>query len=325
MEDFQKFKSITNSYSDKFIHMIEGNNLSGGEWVAVEKIHGSNYSYWYDGHLAKNARREGFLGKDENFFGNARVAKYWPKIEEIYQTLLSDGMLENEDTLVVRGELFGGGFFGRKDCEYKSVQSSMNYHPDIEFAAFNIEILPIDGDSYTLTYDELLEYAVGRIPVCPEVGRGSLADMLKLNNDDPSRVPVMFGLDIPEGKVPKSEGLVIAPVDGLYFIGESMCMLKNKNDSFQEKNKSPKAPVEPMSESEVSAHMELSTYITESRLESVVSKEGEPTWKDFGKLSGLLVQDALVDFGQDTPSKRVMKSIHEISMSIVRNYLRGKA
>lgn len=41
---FKKYSSLTNHYEGKFINGVIMNGLTGGVWVAREKIHGANFS-----------------------------------------------------------------------------------------------------------------------------------------------------------------------------------------------------------------------------------------------------------------------------------------
>lgn len=41
---FKKYSSLENHYNSKFIEKLYSLGLTGGEWVAREKIHGTNFS-----------------------------------------------------------------------------------------------------------------------------------------------------------------------------------------------------------------------------------------------------------------------------------------
>ena len=67
---FKRYNSIENTYRTKTINTIAEQGKSGGEWVVEEKVHGANFSFWFDGNL-KTAKRSGFVGNDgENFFNS---------------------------------------------------------------------------------------------------------------------------------------------------------------------------------------------------------------------------------------------------------------
>ena len=41
---FKKYNSLENHYNNKFIEKIRLQGFTSGEWVAREKIHGTNFS-----------------------------------------------------------------------------------------------------------------------------------------------------------------------------------------------------------------------------------------------------------------------------------------
>jgi len=95
---------------------------------------------------------------------------------------------------------------------------------------------------------------------------------------------------------------VIRPVEVLYLHNGSRVLLKNKNSRFAEKKsvkkRQPKLLVE-VTYSEVLNMMlaEIEDYITDNRLNNVVSKIGQISVpKDTGKLIGLFSKDILNDF-----------------------------
>jgi hypothetical protein len=76
--------------------------------------------------------------------------------------------------------------------------------------------------------------------------------------------------------------------------------LKNKNSKFKEKGTAKVAkPLEDMSAVDVALFTMVSMYLVESRLNAVISKEKELTQKDFGRIMGLFMQDAINDFTED--------------------------
>ena len=59
---FRKYDTIENVYNTEFINKIFSERKSSGSWVVHEKIHGSNFSIWYDGSEVQFASRSGFIG-----------------------------------------------------------------------------------------------------------------------------------------------------------------------------------------------------------------------------------------------------------------------
>ena len=88
--------------------------------------------------------------------------------------------------------------------------------------------------------------------------------------------------------------------------------------------KPPKAPPEPLPLEAEKLYMKFSVYLTENRLHNTLSKLGNVTAKDFGKVLGLLIQDAREDFEKECGEidkdnwKLVQKSIGKLAGEVVR-------
>lgn len=330
---FNRYNSLIPLEKEKFVHSVKTQGLHTGEWVATEKIHGCNFSFHTDGDISRKAIRSKFIG-DQGFKGSLQVEYMVPDVFNVYSRLEDSGILENGDTMSIYGELFGGMFFGTKSEGAKNVQGGMDYHPDTKFMACDIVIFPDDGEedsSYTLSYTEMLEALDGLIPVVPELARGTFDEISSLNPEFPSKVPEYYGLAIPEGKSPANEGFVIRPVDGEKYKGDHRCIFKKRNAKFSETSKVSKKPKEACQIPEVHKELyeELSGYINLNRLESVTSKLEELTWPMFGKISGLLLQDAKIDYEFENTIEAeswtaIRKPLAKLCESIVREYLADK-
>lgn len=311
--EFHKYNSLVNVTDPKFINNMIRNGKDSGLWVALEKIHGSNFGLCTDGsgevwHCTRTKR----MGAADSLKGSSKLHKYDSDVLKIYDQLLEDEILVKGDQLIIRGEIFGGNFFGTSAPNTSVVQRGMSYHPDTEFMLYDIEIYPEAdapyGEGYTPTFlsylDTILllfDTEVSLLHV-PNLGGGTLQEMLKLPNEFPSKVPEDFGLELPEGKIAPCEGFVIKPLgDNKFMHNGKRCILKNKNSKFDEKGGKPTKVRKEVNLSDVDKAVfeEFSTYINEVRLESVLSKLIEYTWKDFGMVMGLLVQDAKVDYESD--------------------------
>jgi len=324
---FRKFNSIENTYRSGYIDRIRFKGLSGGEWVAREKIHGANFSFHCDGGEVRTAGRNNFV--DGTFFTSYHLDKYKPIIQELYTTLVMDGYLKPGDILRIYGEIFGGDFFGKTTKDHKKIQGGMNYHPEVEFCAF-MTIIEMDEGEHVLS-DSELESIVGAagIPLAPVLARGSFEDLLVLDNDFPSLVPAAFGLEVPEGERAQCEGFVLSPAVPVIFNDGGMLLLKSKNEKFSEKKKtsSPKPPIELSEEDQAKADAVMA-LINTARLESVASKEGGVSWEAFGKIAGLLVQDAVEEYEKDEDLKStdlwkaIKKSIMREAQEVTRQYIK---
>ena len=97
--------------------------------------------------------------------------------------------------------------------------------------------------------------------------------------------------------------MVIEPVNPAWFRNGSRVYFKNKSERFSEKKEKVKVKVAQelsLSEASQSVLHNLTSYVTESRVVSVISKIGEVGTKDFQRILGLTVQDAIEDYEKDT-------------------------
>lgn len=267
--EFVKYHSLENSYREKFVNACQ--ELGIKKWVALEKIDGANLSYIVDGDNVQVASRNAVLGKSPEgsyeFFGATEVIdKYIDPVKELSQLV--------GDPVRVFGELFGSG-----------IQKRIKYG-EKDFIVFDIQL----EDGTFLPWDTVVYLCdLCGIPYVPELGRGTLDEMLSISPEFTSKLCEDL-----------SEGLVIKPIEGNHLLRTgSRPILKQKSKAFSEKTPAgPKPKVELTSEQEA-LYTGFSTYINESRLGNVLSKFGVPTQKDFGKVMGLLMQDAKEDYVKD--------------------------
>ena len=118
---FKEYTSIENSYREKYIQIIQSNGLDRGIWVATEKIHGANFSFWCDGKRVTTGKRTNWTGTD--FYNCEQIfEKYSPIILKIYKNFCDNG-----DILTIFGELYG-----------PKIQTGNNYVEEKNFIAFYI-------------------------------------------------------------------------------------------------------------------------------------------------------------------------------------------
>ena len=299
--EFKKYDSLENAYRQKFVDACQ--NLGIQDWVATVKVHGANFGFISDGTDVTPFKRTSVIGKNPDtsmyeFYGcNDVVERYRDKI---VQMCFSIG---GGETVYVYGELYGQG-----------VQKEINYGQK-DFIIFDIKV----GNSW-LTWDEV-NYMAEKfgLPVVPELGRGTLQEMLEIS-------PEFVCPLSPTGD--RSEGLVIKPLtdaDMMLPTG-SRPIVKNKSKAFSEKkHREPKKPYS------VPAHLQklvkdFSQYLNENRLSNVLSKIDRTTitQKDFGKVLGMLIQDAKEEFERDEYEiskddwKGVGKSVNKIAGEVLR-------
>lgn len=335
MTQFTKYNSLENHYQQRFIEKVLTQGQDSGTWVALEKIHGANFSLWYNPEMGvKPAKRSGFTETDFNSCWKI-VDRYSGAMDSLYGRLLDLGQVSFGDTITVFGEIFGGSFFGEKVADAKRVQTGVNYSPDTEFMAFDIMLTKKDtGVTTYLPFSEVYNLLAGLISICPILTTGTFEEVFNHTNDFPSLVPENLGLDVPEGAKAICEGFVMFPLAEVKYLSNgSRIVIKSKNKTFSEVSDKPvRLPDVKLGEVDQILFEGFSAYLTENRLVNVISKEGEVTWKDFGRLSGLLMQDALVEFNKeqgfdlkeslDTSWKQASKMAAGICQGITRDYLK---
>ena len=134
---------------------------------------------------------------------------------------------------------------------------------------------------------------------------------------------------------------MIRPVVPQYLRNGSRVLIKSKNTRFAEKkavkarNKVFSEPI-PQSEELKFLIEEVDTYITENRLNNVISHIGEVSLpKDFGKIMGLYSKDILDDFLKEyggkygaldkCEQKNFNKALNKLSTDFVKQTLMSRA
>jgi Rnl2 family RNA ligase len=307
---FTKYSSIENSYRAKFLNQIAEQGKSGGEWVVTEKIHGSNFSLWFDGKELKAAKRKGFLNEPHQFY-NADVVMDANRlgIQKIWNiiTLMRNQIeVQGEDvpelkSITIYGELFGGSYPHPdvpRNPHAKRVQEGVYYSPDNLLYAFDIKINDdlCDYDTFATLCDD------GQIFRTKPLFRGTLAECLIFKNAYKSTIPARLGL--PELDVDNiCEGNVISPVQPDFMFSGSRIIIKNKNEKFTEvaHGSTPKVLKDEVILSDECQRLFdiMNDHVTENRLKNVISKLGEITDKDFGLLMREMNHDVIEDFMKD--------------------------
>lgn len=272
--EFKRFSSLENTYRANLIDKVQYEGKDGGDWIATEKLHGCNLSFWCDGAEVKVASRTQFV--DGTFYNcQAVINKYSDAVLNLFHVLTGD-----HKELVIYGELFGGNV--QKEVEYG----------EKDFRAFD---LTLDGIVQTKLNQRAWCEGVG-ILSAPLIASGTFAECLALSNTFKSTLT-------PESYEEEntSEGLVIEPTVPTYFNNGSRIYFKNKTEGFSEKKRKPKEHIVfELSDEESELMNELLTYNTTQRVSNVISKIGQVTNKDFGKILGLTTQDLLEEFTKET-------------------------
>ncbi len=235
------------------------------------------------------------------------------------------------EQLTIFGELIGGSYPHPEVAKIKGatrVQKGVFYAPQNLFLAFDILInnqryLSVDEANYYFEKHDLLH--------AKTLFRGSIDECLAYPNEFDSTIPEQLGLPLILPNI--CEGVVIRPVEPIFFHNGSRLLLKNKNEKWAEKKqfKTRIRKEEPLPERVVKLKEAILTYATENRLDNVLSKVGEVNHKDIGKVLGLFSKDIVEDFTKDyaelyealekKEQKMITKSIVKASANMVRERL----
>lgn len=291
MSEFIKYNKIQNVSSQKLINKITELGLDQQAFEVREKIHGANFSITEFPDLrVAYGKRSGFLEEDETFNNHTKLAA---DLEQKIANIRSELAFSSQAVITVFGEIFGGTFYNTSETNVRKVQSGVEYHPDIKFMAFDIMVdgVYIEGaKAYRLLANAGFEQA----PVIAIVP--NLQAALDMPVEFTSMVPQFYGLECKPENL--AEGYVIKPVAGDLTIGDHRLILKYKTVHFMENKgtKVGKATIVTLSDADKNQLVDASGYINQVRLDNVLSKESKPVGKDFPKIVGLLIQDALVDY-----------------------------
>lgn len=299
--EFKKYNSIENSYQLDFLTEIREQGFYDQEFIVQEKVHGANICFITDGKEIQSAKRIELIFDEEDFYNSKSVQnKYESKIIELFN--LVNKKFDSVNQVTVFGELFGGAYPHSDVAKVEKatlVQKGIYYSPDNDFYAFDILI---NADQYldTDTVSSLFE-TVGFLHAIT-LFRGSLDDCLQYQNDFQSQISKLLGL--PDLKKNTCEGVVVRPVKPCFFRNGARVLVKNKNEKWNENNnyidkeilKSILSKEDSLSDDVQMLCEEITKYITENRLNNVVSKIGTITQNDFGKLLGLYSKDVLEEF-----------------------------
>lgn len=330
---FKKYNSITNHYDEKFIEKIKREDMDKGNWTVSEKLHGANLSIWYDGKRMRFAKRTSFLDDDESFYGLQNIKN---ELEEKVKLLRKQWYPHKE--VVVYGEIIGGSYPHKdvpKNPNAKKVQAGIWYSPDNLFYTYD---LVVDGQ-YKDFGKAMPALKKSGFSIVPFIKFGvSFEDALATNISFDTKVPIELGL--PQIKDNLCEGVVIRPEKTCFLKSRERVVLKKKNKKFLERaqKKKRKLSKKTLTKEEQVILDTWNQYITQQRYDNVVSKLGEVTKKDFGKIMGLFGKDAYEEFSDEnhkmildlnnlesSVQSKIKKLINKELANIVRENLIGGA
>lgn len=275
MTKFVKWHSIENSYRqkeiDRWLNLFP--QLVDEMYVVTEKIHGSNFQWFVSPDQTIHAgSRNNWLDISGRFQGVSIEELYFSHEDLLLD--LQDWVDETEKSIRLFGELFGQG-----------IQKGVDYGKEKRLLYFGMMI-----DDELQNFDTL-EAFIGRDKIVPVVGIArSLQEALNFDTD--------FDSILSDKGDNICEGVVIQPVSVYFDYNGSPFILKKKNEKFGEKQKAPKEIVVDTDVQRL--NLEFRSYINDSRLQSVFSKEGEiQSPQEIGKYIRLILEDAKGDFLKD--------------------------
>lgn len=294
---FQKYTSIDNSYNNKLLAKIASQVNPNIPLVALEKVHGANFSVIYTrkDDKVQFAKRSGLIAEGESFYSYVNIKG---ELEENIRKL--DKILPDDvETFTVFGEICGGWYDNVQTPGAKRVQQEVQYSEDTEFIAFD---LLCNGRYLPYQTAKVLCSAAGFI-FAPVVQQSfTLSQLHEVNEKFITKVPQLLGY---EGVLENNfaEGVVIRPYFEEVTLGNgNRFILKKKTEAFTEKEsvaKPVQVPVE-YSPQVTTQIKQILPYVNQIRLSNVLSKEGSSfSGKDFSRILGLFVQDIFNDFNKD--------------------------
>ena len=309
MLEFKKYNSIENTYNKEFMDRIKLEGYDSLQYVVQEKVHGANCCFVTNGETMQFAKRTGWVEAGEMFYNYEElVERYREKTIQLFHIVKKD--YAEMTTLSIFGEMFGGKYPHpdvSNDTKVMCIQKGVFYSPKHEFYAFDL-CVQIDDSRKYLSVNEINEYfEIGEFLYAKTLLQSSLAECLSYPNAFESKIAEWLGLPAIEDNT--CEGIVIRPIETVYFGNGSRLLLKNKNSKFEEKKsirkRKPSLFVEPTYSNELNVLLVVvESYVTENRLNNVISKIGNISVpKDFGRLIGLFSKDILEDFLKEHESE----------------------
>ena len=326
---FEKYSSLENHYNSSFIEKIRYAGHDIGDWVAREKIHGTNFSIIVTRDSVQAAKRTGLILAGEGFFGHEIIMQRYDKAIKAVQEIMSS--MSAVESYQIFGEFAGGG-----------IQKGMDYG-EKDFYVFDIYLKTTAGNNSWLDDVSMESFcSLFGFKVAPLLARGSFEELSKMVNDFDSVVNYYnelvrvtdiehankynFGY-LASGEKNIAEGYVLKPCYPKFFGNGSRVAIKCKNSKFTEKAKSDK-PIKAkatLTEKDTEVLSKLAEYSTWNRVSNVISKHGKPTAKEFGRIMGLTMQDIFEEAGREGLSLNdsenpdiVRKELQQIVMATIR-------
>jgi Rnl2 family RNA ligase len=329
MLEFKKYTSIENTYDKEFMEKIKSEGLDSLQYVVQEKVHGANCCFVTDGQTVRFAKRTGLVETGEMFYNyeelleryKERIIRLFHRIKERYA---------DTESISVYGEMFGGKYPHaevKNDSKVMNIQKGVFYCPAHEFYGFDLYINGLERNKYLPTDETNQFFEEENIFYAKTLFQGTLAECLEYPNAFQSCIAGWLGLPPIEDNI--CEGIVIRPAEPVFLRNGSRLLLKSKNSKFAEKKavkkRQPALYVEPTYSEALKQLLAITEeYVTENRLNNVVSKTGQVSIpREMGKLIGLFSKDILDDFLKEQGNNYAL--LEKSEQKIVNHYINKQA
>lgn len=334
MVEFKKYNSIENTYNKDFLEKINSEGYESLVYVVQEKVHGTNSCFMSDGMVVDFAKRTGPIEPDEKFYNYEELlSRYKKKVLSLYSLIKAH--YPSIHNILVYGEMFGGNYPHpevKNDSRIMCIQKGVFYSPIHEFYGFDIYISGTDTNRYLSVYESANFFEQSGFFYAKSLYEGTIEECLSYPNAFQSQISEW--LELPPIEENTCEGIVIRPVEPVFLRNGSRLLLKNKNSKFAEKKsvkkRQPSLFVEPGYSGELINQLLIAEeYVTENRLNNVISKVGEVSFpKDTGKLIGLMSKDVVDDYLKEysgryaalekSEQKILNKHINKLSTELIK-------
>jgi len=280
--EFKKYFSIENSYRQKTVDraIIYNPEYNLCKYILEEKLHGANMSVIIDPTGVQFGRRKALLEPDESFYFYDYQNSLKSKYTHVWELFENHRIKKGYDSIRLYGEYCGG-----------SIQHGVWYGKEKQFRLFDIfindKLIHAKAKHFLLSE---LNLSFIRIPVI------AIVDTLQEALD--------FDIHLQSALTPEDykedniiEGVVIKPYDMVVEDRDSPFYLKKKNEKFSEKKQKGKKSTVVIDEKYEKAHQEFLRYLTDARVQSVISKEGKlEDMSQIGNYIKLVTDDMKEDF-----------------------------
>ena len=325
---WKKYKSIDNWYNKKKTDLVKDIVNENMEWIALEKIDGSNASIFITDNDIQIASRNNLL-TEENMFDYMYMFKttYSEELVLLFNHLVerfSPIYYDTIEAVTVYGEVFGGIYTHpniRKEQHAKKIQGRVQYCPQNKFRIFDIALTIKNKDIIKiqyLNYSELMcACNIFGLPyVCP-LFVGSFEECMNYDVNFQTTIPTLYNL--PEIENNFAEGVIIRPMVEHAFYNGDRIIFKKKSEKFDEKKRVKQIEIIEYPGHIIELFEQVSAYINVDRFLNVLSHFSKVSKKEFGVVLKEFNLDVLKDF--ENEEDIVLSSYAKEDQKVVRKYI----